>query len=132
MAQVYACDIHTYELSVGRSSAGSGPSFGRTWERFIKLNLNPGRFGNRVTVAELAFFEEPGHIDNTKNGVRSDSLVKIFIPISDFSDVYKVLRTERPLTLLWQQLEPGSNLTSINSWRITTSREPIAEGDSEI
>ncbi len=132
MAQVYAGEIQTYEVSIGRSSAGSGPGFGRTWERYIKLNFRSGGLANGVRVAELNFFEEPSHIDDRKNGVRSDSVIKIFIPIYDFDNIYKVLRTEKPLNFLWQQLDPGNSLTSVNAWRLTTSREPIAEGDSEI
>lgn len=131
MAQVYAAEIRTYELNIGRSTPGSA-EFGRSWERYIRLNLDPGRFGDGVRIAELNFFEDARQVPVRENGVRSnDSLLKLFMPIADFRDVYDVLRSEKPLNLLWQQKEPGGSLTGINSWRITSSREPLGEGDSE-
>lgn len=131
MAQVYFAEIRSYQLNIGRSSPGSG-DFGHSWQRYIKLNLNPGRFGDGVTTAELNFFEDPTHIPNYENGVRSSRGIKILIPLNDFRDLYDVLRSEKPLSFLWQQMESGSATTRINSWRLTTSSEPLAEGDSEL
>ena len=80
----------------------------------------------------MNFFEDPTHIPNYENGVRSSRGIKILIPLNDFRDLYDVLRSEKPLSFLWQQMESGSATTRINSWRLTTSSEPLAEGDSEL
>jgi len=87
--------------------------------------------GNGVMQAELAFFEDLTHIDPINIGVRNNASILASIPIYDYEHVYKLLRTERPLSTPWQQLEAG-NSPPINSWRISSSREPIAEGDSEV
>lgn len=52
------------------------------------------------------------------------------LDVIDFADCYKILQTEKPLSLFWEI--NNSNPRNPLSWKLSTSTdEPIGEGHSE-
>ena len=129
--QAFFAEIKTYEITIGRSLKNALSHFKETWDRQIILNMAPYRSGKGVTRAVLNFYEKEDKVWSLSSSNRWNNRLLIRIPISDFSDVYRVLQTERPINLLWVEATPKAKSSSLSAWRITTSREPIGEGESE-
>lgn len=131
-------EVNSYSVSLTRAISyrdpqdiDGGPP--RPWERKLSLKLGASRWGDGVTLAVLSFMNDQDEISrNNHYAVRYQSTVYFYLPVSSFADFYKVVQSERPLMLFWNENDATGAQRYISSWKLSTSTdEPIGEGDSE-
>ena len=126
----YFVEVKSYVVSFARSTSRSPIEPGRPWSRQLKLKVRSAVRSLQVSNIKIEFFESSNQAYVHTIGERNHSQMSLYLNDSEFADLYKILQTEKPLALVWDEHVNSPLQSFVENWRITTSLdEPLGEGD---
>ncbi|MGV6832215.1 MAG: hypothetical protein ACWA5P_11725 [bacterium] len=131
-------EIRSYEVGFARTLDNRGINdFDRVtipYKTYLKLSLSG--IGARVINKANLYFTAPKFIQRTDSyadrkefGVIRNNEIELYLEEADFDHCYKIIQSEKPLVLFWENREIyGEDI--ITSWKVSTSSPELpGEGD---
>ena len=129
---IYFVEVKSYVVSFARSTSRRPIEPGRPWSRQLKLKVRSAARGLRVSNIQIEFFDSSHENYQHTIGERNHSQMSFYLADREFADLYKILQTEKPLAIVWDEHVNTPEQSFVQNWRITTSLdEPLGEGQTD-
>ena len=129
---IYFVEVKSYIVSFARSTSRRPIEPGRPWSRQLKLKVRSGARSLEVSTIRIEFFDSNNENYVHTIGERNHSQMSLYLDDQEFADLYKIIQTEKPLALVWDEHVNSPQQSFVQNWRITTSLdEPLGEGQTD-